>query len=132
VGGKNFLVYCVVAIVPGSHGIQAKLVQAFDVTTDEYCFIGDWGGALHGGGLQAADENDSAIGEHMLQGDMFGGKIVAAELGFLHEEKFMFIAARDFDGVTFSKWNCHQGNHNSLPGWKSSLSARKTPGKDCR
>jgi hypothetical protein len=69
----------------------AKLVGPCGVVADELHLIGRWAGLLVSGGMQQSDENDSALSEFVLQGDMSAGEIISGKLRLFDKEHFIFI-----------------------------------------
>jgi hypothetical protein len=99
-GNKKLIYGEAIAAVARLHGIQVKFVRTVNVAADELRFISDGEGTLKRSRLERANENKGALGEHVLQGDVFAGEVVPGELGLFDEEDFILVPAGDFNAAT--------------------------------
>jgi len=99
-------------------------VRAVNVAADELRFIGDGKGTLCRSRLEGAYENESALGDHVLQGDVFAGEVVPGELGLLDEEDFILVPAGDFNATSTGNRKRFGEHQSSSRKGKSSFSAR--------
>lgn len=79
--------------------MQAKLVGPRAVIADELHLVGGGAGLLVGGGMEQPDENDSSLGEFMLQGDVSSREIISGQLRLFYKKHFIFIPAGNFNVV---------------------------------
>jgi len=128
--GKRSSVYSVgVLAITRMNGVEAKLTKAARIATDEFDFV-DCGRKLANAvGLKHADENHSAIGEHMPEGDVFACEIVPGEIGFLDEEDLGLIPARDFDAIAVRSEESFRDKHGHLREKVSRFQARESGGR---
>ncbi len=85
--------------------------MALKIAAEEVGFIGD-GKRRNVGGLEKSEEDERAIGEIVLKGDLLARDVVAGKQRFFYEKNFVMIPAGDFDGRDGS--NCFGNDHEKL------------------
>lgn len=109
--------------VPGFYRVEAELMHAVCITTNELDMIGNARSLPEGGRLKHAHKNYGGFREHMLRKGVFAGKLLPIEIRFFHELTCVLIPIRDFQAEDVCRRQNFRNLHGHRKGVESSLFA---------